>query len=140
MLTCCRSYAALHDDLKAYQALEFLGDAALGLAVTAHLFYCLEAGGNASRVAPEQLSLLRAAIVKNDTLAFMAVRAGLHKELRIASTSLQAEINAFDGVRTGLGPLNKTYVCVASSSSRPKQCEQSLSEYICTDAALQMSE
>ena len=87
----------MHDGQVAYQALEFLGDAALGLVVTAHLFYCLEAGDGA-RVAPQQLSQLRAAVVKNDTLAFMAVRSGLHKELHIASTSLQAEINDFDQV------------------------------------------
>jgi hypothetical protein len=37
--------------------------------------------------------------VKNDTLALMAVRAGLHRHLNHESTSLSAEIAAFVKVR-----------------------------------------
>jgi hypothetical protein len=87
-----------------YGKLEFLGDAVLGLVVTTYIFYCLEADTN-QRVSPEQLSSLRAAIVQNDTLAFVAVCKGLHRHMLHSSTFLQNVINTFVAVRISTTPL-----------------------------------
>jgi endoribonuclease Dicer len=68
-------------------------------------------------VAPEQLHNLRAALVQNDTLAFMAVKHGMHKHLLHSSTALQNEINSFTAVR-GTHLFCTTHVRVASSSTQ----------------------
>ena len=70
----------------------------LGLVITVYMFYLLDAAGDQS-VGPGQLTSLRAAVVQNDTLAFLAVRKGLHRHLLHGSTHLQNIIDAFVVVR-----------------------------------------
>lgn len=78
--------------------LEFLGDAVLGIVAVTFIFYCLGADREKS-IAPDQLHLLKSSIVKNDTIAFMAVRHGLHRHLRYMSTSLGKSVTQFLAVR-----------------------------------------
>jgi dsRNA-specific ribonuclease len=89
--------SAIYQDQGNSEALEFLGDAVLGLIVTSYIFYCLGADVN-RHIEPGQLHWLRAAIVKNDTLAFMAVRHDLHRSLIHNSTSLANSILQFTEV------------------------------------------
>ena len=93
----CRSW--VNQDEGNSEALEFLGDAVLGLVVTSYIFYCLGAD-RVRAIEPDQLHLLRAAIVKNDTLAFMAVSHGLHRSLLHSSVSLGRLIKNFTEVRS----------------------------------------
>lgn len=83
------------------EALEFLGDSILGFVVTSFIFYCL--GADSSKdVEPDHLHLLKAAIVKNDTLAFMAVCHGLHRSLLYSSVSLGKLIHSFSEARPSI--------------------------------------
>lgn len=89
----CPCSSAARDSEDTYDALEFLGDAALGLAVTAHFFCLLEAG------APVQLHRLREATVMNGTLAFLACVHGVDSALVHQSPALGAAIARFKQVR-----------------------------------------
>eukprot|EP00892_Ulva_mutabilis_P005977 jgi/Ulvmu1/3751/UM174_0008.1 len=74
--------------------LEFLGDAVLGVCVTTFLFHCLGADTRQD-VRPAQLHNLRALLVQNDTLAFIAVVLGLDCHLLYTDTHLGNCITAF---------------------------------------------
>lgn len=69
-----------------YQRLEFVGDAALGLVITNHLFLAypdLDAG---------DLSLLRSANISTDKLARVAVRHDLYRFLRRSASALDIKV------------------------------------------------
>ncbi|KAL6968928.1 Ribonuclease 3-like protein 2, partial [Sarracenia purpurea var. burkii] len=65
-----------------YQRLEFLGDSALGLAISNFLFLSYP------DLDPGQLSLLRSANISTEKLARVAVRHGLHRYVRHNATGL----------------------------------------------------
>lgn len=70
----------------AMQRLEFLGDAVLDYAVTAHLYFKYPG------LSPGLITDLRSASVNNECYAQAAVRAGLHKHILHASQDLQRQI------------------------------------------------
>ncbi|KAG2499776.1 hypothetical protein HYH03_002073 [Edaphochlamys debaryana] len=70
-----------------YQLLEFVGDAALGLVASLWVY---RAGGS-----PGRMSLLREALVRNDTLAAAAAAAGLHGALRARQRELAAVVERY---------------------------------------------
>ncbi|KAI8557554.1 hypothetical protein RHMOL_Rhmol04G0019700 [Rhododendron molle] len=72
-----------------YQRLEFLGDAALGLALSNVLFLAHP------DLDPGQLSLLRSANVSTEKFARVAVRHGLHRYVRHTATALDEKVNEF---------------------------------------------
>ncbi|KAK1258026.1 Ribonuclease 3-like protein 2 [Acorus gramineus] len=72
-----------------YQRLEFIGDAALGLAISNYLYL------NNPDVGPGRLSALRAANVSTEKLARVAVRHGLYRFLRRNSPSLDEKVREF---------------------------------------------
>jgi dsRNA-specific ribonuclease len=94
-ISVCRS--AFNQEHGNSEALEFLGDAVLGLITTSYIFYCLGADVKKS-IEPGQLHWLRCALVKNDTLAYMAARYDLHRCLIHNSTSLANSILQFTQV------------------------------------------
>jgi dsRNA-specific ribonuclease len=71
------------------QRLEFLGDAAVGLAAVKYFLK------NNLRSSQGQLTLNIAAVVNNESLALVALRWQLHKYLRHESEALGASIRAF---------------------------------------------
>ncbi|KAI4388198.1 hypothetical protein MLD38_000551 [Melastoma candidum] len=73
------------DDYPSYQRLEFVGDAALGLAVANHVFLAYP------RLDPGELSLLRSANVSTEKLARVAVRHGLYSFVRRNAGALDAK-------------------------------------------------
>ncbi|KAK4343997.1 hypothetical protein RND71_037091 [Anisodus tanguticus] len=76
-------------DSPSYQRLEFMGDAALGLAVSKYIYLAypgLDAG---------QLSLLRAANISTERLARVAIRHGLYKYVCHNTTTLEEKVNEF---------------------------------------------
>lgn len=91
----CRSFK---HETGAQDRLEFVGDAVLGVCVTAFLFHCLGADSRQA-VRPEQLHNLKAVLVQNDTLAFLAVMWGLDRHLLYTDTHLGNGIAAFREVR-----------------------------------------
>lgn len=71
---------------RCYQRLEFLGDAVLDYAVTAHLYFKYPG------LSPGLITDLRSASVNNECYAQAAVKAGLHKHILHASQDLQRQI------------------------------------------------
>ncbi|KAJ6819856.1 ribonuclease 3-like protein 2 [Iris pallida] len=72
-----------------YQRLEFVGDAALGLAFTNYFYLTNPSLG------PGQLSVLRAANISTEKLARVAVRHGLYRFLRRNSPKLDQMVEEF---------------------------------------------
>jgi dsRNA-specific ribonuclease len=72
-----------------YERLEFVGDAALGLAISNYLFLTY------TSVDPRQLSLLRSANVSTEKLARAAVRYGLYRYVRHNTVSFVDKIQEF---------------------------------------------
>ncbi|XP_045833125.1 ribonuclease 3-like protein 2 [Trifolium pratense] len=72
-----------------YERLEFVGDAALGLAISNHLFLTY------TSVDPRQLSLLRSANVSTEKLARAAVRCGLYRYVRHNTFCIVDKIREF---------------------------------------------
>lgn len=73
-------------DSVSYQRLEFVGDAALGLAITNYVYLAYP------ELDPGQLSLLRAANISTEKLARVAVRHGLYKYVRHNATALDGKV------------------------------------------------
>ncbi|XP_028110017.1 ribonuclease 3-like protein 2 isoform X4 [Camellia sinensis] len=71
-----------YTDSASYQRLEFIGDAALGLAISNFVFLAYP------DLDPGQLSLLRAANISTEKLARVAVRHGLHRYVRHNAAAL----------------------------------------------------
>ncbi|EJD53820.1 ribonuclease III [Auricularia subglabra TFB-10046 SS5] len=71
-----------------YQRLEFLGDAILDLLVVRYIW-------RYEKLDPEALTLLKAAMVSNSTLAAVCVQCGLHKHIIHASPSLGVKIDNY---------------------------------------------
>ncbi|XP_043688835.1 ribonuclease 3-like protein 2 [Telopea speciosissima] len=72
-----------------YQRLEFVGDAALGLALAEYVFRAYPG------LDPGQLSLLRAANISTENLARVAVRHELYRYVRHNAPSLDAKVSEF---------------------------------------------
>ncbi|PHU22484.1 Ribonuclease 3-like protein 2 [Capsicum chinense] len=72
-----------------YQRLEFVGDAALGLAVSNYVYLAYP------ELEPGQLSLLRSANISTEKLARVAVRHGLYNYVRHNTTSLDGKVKEF---------------------------------------------
>lgn len=81
-----------YTDSESYQRLEFVGDAALGLAVTNFVFLTYP------ELDPGELSLIRAANISTEKLARVAVRHGLYKYVRHNATSLNEKVREFCAV------------------------------------------
>uniref|UniRef100_A0A2N9IK17 RNase III domain-containing protein n=1 Tax=Fagus sylvatica TaxID=28930 RepID=A0A2N9IK17_FAGSY len=79
----------ISESRKSYQRLEFIGDAALGLALSNHVYLIYP------DLDPGQLSLLRAANISTEKLARVAVRHGLYRFLRHNAASLRNKIKDF---------------------------------------------
>ena len=76
----------ISESRKSYQRLEFIGDAALGLALSNHVYLIYP------DLDPGQLSLLRAANISTEKLARVAVRHGLYRFLRHNAASLRNKV------------------------------------------------
>ncbi|KAK2970945.1 hypothetical protein RJ640_004737 [Escallonia rubra] len=76
-------------DAESYQRLEFVGDAALGLAISNYVFLAYPDHD------PGQLSLLRAANISTEKLARVAVRHGLYRFVRHNAVALQDKVKEF---------------------------------------------
>lgn len=76
-------------DATSYQRLEFVGDAALGLAISNYLYLAYP------DLDPGYLSLLRAANVSTEKLARVAVRHGLYRYIRHNTFSLDEKVSGF---------------------------------------------
>nr|CAD1820291.1 unnamed protein product [Ananas comosus var. bracteatus] len=74
---------------RCYQRLEFLGDAVLDHLSTVYLFYKYPG------ISPGLLTDLRSASVNNDCYAHAAVKAGLHKHIRHASSALHRQMTFY---------------------------------------------
>ncbi|MQM09164.1 hypothetical protein Taro_042027 [Colocasia esculenta] len=72
-----------------YQRLEFMGDAALGLAVANHLYLTYPEAD------PGRLTTLRAANVSTEKLARVALRHGVYRHLRRKAPALDAQVAEF---------------------------------------------
>ncbi|XP_027127283.1 ribonuclease 3-like protein 2 isoform X2 [Coffea eugenioides] len=90
-----------YTDSASYQRLEFIGDAALGLAVSNYVFLAYP------DLDPGQLSLLRAANISTEKLARVAVRHGLHKYVRHNAAALHDKVRDF---ATAVGQEDETEV------------------------------
>lgn len=90
-----------YTDSASYQRLEFVGDAALGLAVSNYVFLAYP------DLDPGQLSLLRAANISTEKLARVAVRHGLHRYVRHNATALHDKVRDF---ATAVGQEDETEV------------------------------
>ncbi|KDP39171.1 hypothetical protein JCGZ_00928 [Jatropha curcas] len=78
-----------YTDSASYQRLEFLGDAALGLAVSCHVFLAYP------QLDQGQLTLLRAANISTEKLARVAIRHGLYRFVRRNAASLDDKVTEF---------------------------------------------
>lgn len=70
-----------------YQRLEFVGDAALGLAISNYVYLAY------SDLHPGYLSLLKAANISTEKLARVAVRHGIYKYIRHNASSLDEKVS-----------------------------------------------
>lgn len=75
-----------YTDSPSYQRLEFIGDAALGLAVSNFVYLAYP------DVDPGQLSLLRSANISTEKLARVAVRHKLHRYVRHNAAALDDKV------------------------------------------------
>ncbi|KAG7953870.1 hypothetical protein I3843_12G131100 [Carya illinoinensis] len=78
-----------YTDFRSYQRLEFVGDAALGLAFTNYVFLAYP------QLDPGQLSLLRASNISTEKLARVAVRHRLYRYLRHKSAAIDDKVKEF---------------------------------------------
>ncbi|XP_043689347.1 ribonuclease 3-like protein 2 [Telopea speciosissima] len=78
-----------YKDSPSYQRLEFVGDAALGLAIAENAFRVYP------KLIPKKFSLLRAANVNSENLARVAVRHELYRHFRHKEHSFEASISKF---------------------------------------------
>lgn len=99
-------------DSPSYQRLEFVGDAALGLAVANYVYLAYP------ELDPGQLSLLRAANVSTEKLARVAVRHSLYKFVRHNTTTLDQKVHYNIKFRIQLLPLEIQYKILASPLQR----------------------
>ncbi|CAK9167162.1 unnamed protein product [Ilex paraguariensis] len=76
-------------DSTSYQRLEFVGDAALGLAISNYVFLAYP------DLEPGLLSLLRAANISTEKLARVAVRHGLYRYVRHNASALDEKVRDF---------------------------------------------
>lgn len=75
---------------RSYERLEFVGDAALGLAISNHVYLAYP------DLEPGQLSVLRAANISTEKLARVAVRHGLYRHIRDNAVALRDKVTFFD--------------------------------------------
>ncbi|CAL5390409.1 unnamed protein product [Camellia sinensis] len=78
-----------YTDSPSYQRLEFVGDAALGLAISDSIFLAYP------DLRPGQLSLLRSANISTEKLARAAVKHGLYKYVRHNAAPLDEKVRDF---------------------------------------------
>ncbi|XP_077229177.1 RNAse THREE-like protein 2 [Tasmannia lanceolata] len=78
-----------HPDAESYQRLEFVGDAALTMVITNHIYLCYP------NLDPGDLSVLRAANISTEKLARVAVRYGFYQYLRRNTPSLDEKVGDF---------------------------------------------
>ncbi|KAA8523646.1 hypothetical protein F0562_010069 [Nyssa sinensis] len=78
-----------YTDSASYQRLEFVGDAALGLAISNFVFLAYP------DLDPGQLSLIRAANISTEKLARVAVRHGLYRYVRHNAAALDEKVRDF---------------------------------------------
>ncbi|GAY65914.1 hypothetical protein CUMW_244710 [Citrus unshiu] len=78
-----------YTDSTSYQRLEFIGDAALGLALSNYVFLAYP------QLDPGQLSLLRAANISTEKLARVAVKHGFYKFVRHSAAALDDKVKEF---------------------------------------------
>ncbi|KAI9186292.1 hypothetical protein LWI28_015932 [Acer negundo] len=78
-----------HTDSASYQRLEFIGDAALGLALSNYVFLAYP------QLDPGQLSLLRAANISTEKLARVAVKHGFYRFVRHNAVPLDDKVREF---------------------------------------------
>lgn len=76
-----------YKDSVSYQCLEFICDAALGLALSNHIFLAYP------QLDPGQLSPLHAANISTEKLARVAIRHGLYRFVRHKAASLHDKVN-----------------------------------------------
>lgn len=72
-----------------YQRLEFVGDAALGLAISNYVYLAYP------ELEPGDLSLIRAANISTEKLARVAVKHGIHRYIRHKTSSLDKKVRDF---------------------------------------------
>ncbi|KAL5737574.1 hypothetical protein ACOSP7_030335 [Xanthoceras sorbifolium] len=78
-----------YTDSASYQRLEFIGDAALGLALSNYVFLAYP------QLDPGQLSLLRAANISTEKLARVAVKHGFYRFVRHSAVALDDKVREF---------------------------------------------
>ncbi|KAJ6770128.1 RIBONUCLEASE 3-LIKE PROTEIN 2-RELATED [Salix purpurea] len=78
-----------YTDSASYQRLEFLGDAALGLALSNYVYLAYP------KLDPGQLSLLRAANISTEKLARVAIKHGLYRFVRHNAIVLDDKVKEF---------------------------------------------
>ncbi|KAJ6333238.1 hypothetical protein OIU77_009158 [Salix suchowensis] len=78
-----------YTDSASYQRLEFLGDAALGLALSNYVYLAYP------KLDPGQLSLLRAANISTEKLARVAIKHGLYRFVRHNAIVLNDKVKEF---------------------------------------------
>ncbi|XWS11251.1 hypothetical protein CRYUN_Cryun38cG0068000 [Craigia yunnanensis] len=78
-----------YSDSSSYQRLEFVGDAALGLALTNHVFLAYP------KLEPGQLSLIRAANISTEKLARVAIKHRLFQFVRHSAIGLEHKVREF---------------------------------------------
>ncbi|XP_034677916.1 ribonuclease 3-like protein 2 [Vitis riparia] len=78
-----------YTDSASYQRLEFIGDAALGCALSNYVFLAYPS------LDPGQLSLIRAANISTEKLARVAVRVGLYQYVRHNAAALDDKVREF---------------------------------------------
>lgn len=81
------THSSFTDSTSNFQRLEFVGDAALGLAVSNYVFLAYP------QLDPGQLSSLRAANISTEKLARVAVRHGLYYYVRRKAPSLDDKVH-----------------------------------------------
>ncbi|XP_011014547.1 PREDICTED: ribonuclease 3-like protein 2 [Populus euphratica] len=78
-----------YTDSASYQRMEFLGDAALGLALSNYVYLAYP------QLDPGHLSLLRAANISTEKLARVAIKRGLYRFVRHNATALDDKVKEF---------------------------------------------
>ncbi|KAH8494068.1 hypothetical protein H0E87_020726 [Populus deltoides] len=84
-----------YTDSASYQRMEFLGDAALGLALSNYVYLAYP------RLDPGHLSLLRAANISTEKLARVAIKHGLYRFVRHNATALDDKVKEFSDAVSG---------------------------------------
>lgn len=78
-----------YTESSSYQRLEFVGDAALGLAISNHVYLAYPT------LDPGQLSLIRSANISTEKLARVAIRHGFYKYVRHNAAALDEKVREF---------------------------------------------